>query len=137
MTNEVKVGVERWGEPPPGHRWNVLILGCGDEEATDFMNGDQYRHISMQFMDLAIEDDPTQSQTAWVDAVESFYELRDKGGILGGMNVRMFFYVDKLKSSIVVLGACKRQDDGPTPIGVKKRMARRLRKYLSGDFGGP
>ena len=27
------------------------------------------------------------------DAIEDFYEMRDKGGILGPLNVRVFYYV--------------------------------------------
>jgi phage-related protein len=50
------------------------------------------------------------------------------------MNVRVFFFVHKPRSAIVVLGAIKKQNDGPTPKGDKIRMARRMRMYLNGDF---
>jgi hypothetical protein len=83
---------------------------------------------------LAHEIDPSHPQTASVDSVEDFYELRDKGGVLGGMNVRIFFLLDKQKSSIVVLGGIKKQNDGPTPLGAKIRMRRRARKYRNGDY---
>lgn len=75
--------------------------------------------------------------TASVRAIEDFHELRDKGGILGGMNVRVFFYLDKDHDAIVILGAIKKQNDGPTPVGDKKRMARRKRLYLGGGFDIP
>ena len=91
----------------------------------------------MQVKELAREDDPTHSATASVDAVEDFHELRDKGGILGGMNVRVFFCLDKKHAALVVLGAIKKQNDGPTPKGDKIRMARRKRKYFQGEFGDP
>jgi hypothetical protein len=137
MAKDVKVGVERGGGPAPGYLWNVFILDLAFEEAMGFLNEDQYQHISMQFKELARENDPSHSQTGSVDAIDDFHELRDKGGILGGMNVRVFFCLDKSRSAIVVLGACKKQNDGPTPLGVKKRIARRLRKYLNGDYGVP
>jgi hypothetical protein len=134
---EVKVGVQRGGGPPPGYRWTVLILNLAFDEAQDILNEDQYQHMALQIKELAREVDPTHSETASVDAVEDFHELRDKGGVLGNLNVRVFFYLDKPRSALVVLGVIKKQNDGPTPKGDKKRMARRLRKYVKGEFEGP
>jgi hypothetical protein len=93
--------------------------------------------MAMQVKELARENDPTHPLTASVDAIDDFHELRDKGGILGGVNVRVFFFLDKAQSALVVLGAIKKQNDGPTPVGDRRRMARRKRKYLNGEFEGP
>jgi hypothetical protein len=126
--------VQRGGGPPPGYKWTVWIADVAHREARKFLNADQYQHIAMQIKELARADDPTHSETASVDAIEDFHELRDKGGILGGMNVRVFFYLDKPKKALVILGAIKKQNDGPTPKPDKIRMARRLRKYRNGEF---
>jgi hypothetical protein len=112
----------------------VLILDAAYREAMRFLSEDQYQHLAMQFKELAREADPTHSVTASVDQVEDFYELRDKGGILGGLNVRVFFSLDRDRSAIVVLGAVKKQNDGPTPKGDKVRMRRRKRTYDSGQL---
>src|SRR5215469_490289 len=114
MKRPVKVGVLRGGGPPPGYQWNVHILDLAFDETMGFCNGDQYQHLAMQMKELAREEDPTHSQTLSVDAIEDFHELRDKGGILGGMNVRVFFFLDKKIQALVVLGAIKKQNDGPT-----------------------
>jgi hypothetical protein len=134
MAKKVKVGVQRGGGPHPGYRWSVLILDDAFKEAMDFLSDDQYQHLAMQFKELATERDPTHSPTASIDAIEDFHELRDKGGILGNLNVRVFFYLDKAERAIVVLGAIKKQNDGPTRIGDKVRMRRRLRRYRSGEL---
>jgi hypothetical protein len=134
MAKQVKVGVTQGGGPPPGYRWGVDILDEGFHEVMKFVNVCQYWHLALQFKELAREIDPSHPQTASVDAVEDFYELRDKGGVLRGMNVRIFFLLDKQKSSIVVLGGIKKQNDGPTPLGAKIRMRRRARKYRNGDY---
>jgi hypothetical protein len=63
--------------------------------------------------------------------------LRDTGGVLGGLNVRVFFCLDKKRSALVVLGTIKKQNNGPTPKGARIRMARRKRKYFNGEFGEP
>ena len=104
-------------------------------EVLAFLNIDQYQHFVLQFKELARENDPGHSQTASVDAIEDFFELRDKGGILGKLNVRIFFHLDKARSAIVILGGIKKQNEGATPPGDKRRMARRRRKYLKGDYG--
>ncbi len=142
MGNEVKVGVEMGAGPPPGYRWSVLILSMAFDEVMGFCNDDQYQHLAMQVKDLASQDDPTHPVGLSVDAVEDFHELRDRGGILGGMNVRIFFCLDKRQlnnrpDAIVILGGIKKQNNGPTPLGDKRRMARRKRKYFNGDYGGP
>jgi hypothetical protein len=134
MAKEVKVGVTQGGGPPPGYLWAVDILDECFHEVMKFLNKSQYCHLALQFKELARESDPSHSVTADIDAIESFFELRDKGGILGGMNVRVFFLLDKEKPSIVVLGGIKKQNDGPTPIGARVRMRRRARNYRNGEY---
>ena len=61
--------------------------------------------------------------------------------MLGKINVRVFFAIDKRKlhgvdhRAIVVLGTIKKESEGKTPEGDKIRIGRRLRKYLAGDYG--
>ncbi len=131
---QVKVGVRRGGGPPPGYRWTVLIPDIAYDEAMKFLNEDQYHHLAEQVKELARERNPTHSVTVSVDAIEDFHELRDKGGILGGMNVRVFFFLDKPNAALVILGAIRKTNDGPTPKADKIRMRRRKRKYLNGEF---
>src|SRR5262245_39342202 len=97
--SDIKVGVKRGGGPPPGYRWTVLIVDQGFDEVMGFLNDAQYQHMAMQVKELAAMDDPTHSATVDVRPVEDFFEIRDKGGVLGGMNVRVFFFLDKPTSS--------------------------------------
>ncbi|MGH7135971.1 MAG: hypothetical protein ACREHD_09540 [Pirellulales bacterium] len=131
---EVKVGVKRGAGPPPGYRWTVLVLDSAFKEAMAFLSEGQYQHLAMQVKELAREGDPTHSVTNDVRSIEDFYEIRDKGGVLGNLNVRIFFTLEKNTSSLAVLGVIKKQNDGPTPAGDSIRMRRRMRKYLSGDY---
>jgi len=131
---EIKIGVKEGAGPPPGYRWTALILDLAFTESK-FLSSAQYHHIVLQIKELAQHDDPTHSETVDVKKVETFYELRDKGGVLGGLNVRVFFGVDSDERSIVVLGVIKKQNNGPTPQADKIRMRRRWRKYTAGDYG--
>jgi hypothetical protein len=135
--SKLKVGVHAGGGPPPGYLWNVAIAEFAYDEAMKFLDEDQYSHLAGLFQELARHEDPTHSLILSVEAIEDFHELRDKGGVLRNLNVRVFYYVDKRAGSrtIVVLGAIVKQNNGPTPQAVKVRIRRRVRTYLAGEYG--
>jgi hypothetical protein len=127
---QVKVGVVTGGGPPPGYLWNVEIFDQAHAEAIGFLREHQYEHLANQFRELARQNDPTHSDTIDVRQIEEFHELRDKGGLLTNLNVRVFFFVHKPTRAIVVLGTIKKENNGPTPVGDRLRMRRRMRLYL-------
>ena len=129
MERKLKVGVHRGAGPPPGYRWNVVLLDQAVREARVFLSEDQYGHLSDQVRHLAEQVDPTHPAGLSVDAVEDFFELREKGGPLGKLNVRLFFFLDKKRKRIVVIGSFKKENNGPTPMGAKITMRRRKRLY--------
>jgi len=130
----IKVGILRGDGPPPAYLWNVLIPDPVFHEAMSFLNEDQYQHLEMQFKELATENDPSHSCTTDVRHIDDFLELRDKGGILGNINVRVYFGLEHDKKNLVVLGCIKKESEGKTPTGDRNRMQRRWRKYKSGEF---
>ena len=67
--------------------------------------------------------------TVDVKSIEDYHELRDKGGVLGKINFRAYFFIDKVSRLIVVLGSDKKEEDGQTSQVVKIRMRFRLRRY--------
>lgn len=130
----IKIGILRGDGPSPGYVWNVLIFDLAFREAMSFLNEDQYQHLAMQFKELASENDPSHSCTTDVRQIEDFLELRDKGGILGKINVRVYFGLEHNKKNLIVLGCIKKESEGKTPTGDRIRMQRRWRKYKSGEF---
>jgi hypothetical protein len=124
-------GVKIGGGPPPGYFWNVQIFEQADREGHEALDDDQYDHMADQVRELARQPDPTHSQLIDIRPVEDFYEIRDKGGVLGKLNVRLFYFVNKNSPprAIVVLGLIKKQNNGNTPMGDKIRMRRRKRLY--------
>lgn len=134
----LKVGVWARNGGVPDFKRMVIVHDLSHREAMGFLSEAQRRHLALQVQELATEDDPTHSDTVDVRKIEDFYEIRDRGGVLGGLSVRVFFGVDdrnKDNKRIVVLGTIKKQNNGPTPTGDKLRMRRRWRKYLKGDYG--
>lgn len=131
----LKVGVWKGGGPPPGYSWHIGVLDWCHKEAIERLTTHQCSHIRDQVKDLASEESPSQSKTVDVRPIEDFHELRDKGGVLGNLNVRVFFFIDSERRTLVVLGVIVKKNDGATLVGDKHRMRRRLRKYRNGDFG--
>ncbi len=130
---KIRVGVKQGDGSPPYQR-TVGILDFAYEEAMSCLEERQYDHMALQVKELARHPDPTHSDTIDVKKIEDIYEIRDKGGPLGNINVRVFFGVDK-DGSMIILGVAKKQNNGKTPQGDKTRMTRRWRKYLRGDYG--
>jgi hypothetical protein len=135
----IRVGVREGAGPPPGYRWSVGILSLAFNEAMSFLTPVQYEHLAMQLKELASQEDPTHSMSISIRSMspESYYELRDKGGVLGKLNVRVFFGVDKDSRAIVVLGSINKKNDGQTPLGDVIRIRRRWRMYQNNEYGKP
>jgi hypothetical protein len=134
VAKDLKIGVHK-GDGEPEFKWNVIVLDLAFHDAMQFLDESQYAHVAEQVQELARETDPTHPITQTVSRIEDFFELKDKGGPLGNINVRVFFILDKPRAAIVILGAVFKQNNGHTPFGDKKRMNRRMRKYLAGDYG--
>jgi hypothetical protein len=128
----IKIGVREGDGPPPGYQWTVDILDQAYAEAMSFLTKEQYHHVAAQFRDLAKEADPTRSPVIDVRTIDGFYELRDKGGVLKRINVRVFFCISKKPvRKIIVLGAINKKNDGRTPVYVRILMDYRMRRYLA------
>ncbi len=130
MSKEIRVA----GQAGKGHPWNVFVLPRVSGEAKKLFSDVQYAHVVDQVRELARTEDPTHPTTVSVDRIEDFHELRDKGGVLGKLNIRVFFGLDKAEGAIVLLGVIKKKNDGPTPQVDKIRMRRRWRNYRNGDY---
>src|SRR4051794_9773379 len=90
-------------------QWALAYLPVAADEGRKFLNDDQYAHAVGLIEALAFEQDPTHPKTVDVRPFKGmdFFEVRDKGGVLGKINLRIFFTVDHDRKRIVVLGAIK------------------------------
>lgn len=80
---------------------------------------------------MAAESDPRKPALSDVRSIENYFELRDKGGVLGKLNVRVYFAVIECSKTIVVLGCYKKEAEDKTPQYIRSRMRNRLRFVLS------
>jgi len=112
----------------PDQKWIPAYLEKAESEARGFLTELQYEHAVAQVLALCDEDDPTHPVLADVDAVEDFYELRDKYGVLGKINLRVFFWICRPHGTLIVLGAWKKENEGKTPARIIKRIKWRKRR---------
>ena len=115
-------------EPQVFPRWELGYLEVVEKEARKLLTKDQYAHVIGLFDDLACEVDPTKSQTQDIRKIEDFYELRDKGGILGNINLRVYFTVIGDIRVILALAVYKKEAESQTPEYIKARVRNRLRE---------
>lgn len=136
----VKVGVWEGGGPDPGYEWTVLFLSiAGNELFECFPEPGQQEHIADQIKDLAQHPDPTHSDTLDIERVETFFELKDKGGSLGPKaNLRVYFdRVIKPYKAIRLLGVDNKKKMGPISIHMKDRVSRRQRLWNAQMYAMP
>jgi hypothetical protein len=136
MSKPLKVGLKIGGGPPPGFLWNVAFLSLAADDAASFLTDEQYEHAKDLVRALAMEERPTHAVTVSVDQIEDFYELRDKGGVLGRINLRIFFTLMAKEKTILILAVVKKEADGQTPPRMKILVRYRLRRFRGGEFGG-
>ena len=134
VSQKVKVGVEAGSGPPPGYRWSVEYLTVAEQKARKWLDGAQYGHLVDQVLALAAEEDPTHAQSLDVKSIEDFFELRERGGPLGSLVVRVFFGIDKERGSILILGV-ERKGSQKARKSTKVRMRSRWKRYLRGKRG--
>lgn len=111
-------------------QWALNYLDVAAKEGHKILNDDQYEHVRQQFLLLAEEKNPHSVKFVDVLPIEDYFELRDKGGILGKINIRVYFAIVDEARTIVVLGCYKKEDEGQTPARVKVRMRTRMRHVL-------
>jgi hypothetical protein len=128
-------GVSRRGRATARLLLVTVFLVDGPGRGGSVSGRDQYAHVVDLLRTLASEADPRRAVCVTVEPVEDFFELKDKGGVLGKINLRVFFVVVDEERVILVLAAVKKEAMGKTPEWMKIRVRHRLRRFRSGDFG--
>lgn len=136
MRKPIKVGVQLGDGPVPGYRWNGLILDKAYSECRTLLNDMQADHFALQFRELALLDDPAASQEHDIKAIENFYELRDQGGVLYPLSIRVLFYIWDYCRAICVIGVFKKTTQ-KTPLTQKVKARKRIRQLMKGQLGDP
>lgn len=135
MPDEKSAGTfEHVGTSNPPLLWTVKYWPPVIEDAS-FLNSQQYWHVADQISEIARETEPCRCPTAEIEKIGDFWELKDKGGPLGKINLRVFFLVNAALKEIVILGVHKKEDERQLRRSVVVRIERRMRHYFRGIEG--
>lgn len=120
----IKAGVE------PSRALKIIPLSVAIKEARAFLNEAQYLHVVGLVRRLSeFGNEEAMSDMRIEKIAQSIWELKDKGGVLGKINLRVFFGHLTNRELIIVLGAIKKENQHSTPRHIVIRMHNRLRDY--------
>lgn len=107
--------------------WKLMYLPAAADEARKILTQGQYAHVVQIFEQLALEPNPAESKAFDIRTIDEFLELREKGGLLGKINLRVYFYIHGKRKIIIALKTYKKEDEGQTPEYFKVAVRNRLR----------
>ena len=112
----------------PG-RYRVGYLEKAKREGKKLLSAIQYAYAVRQAARLRDWDDKEEMSLLRIEPVESFYELKLKGNVLGRTNIRVFFAVfgDPIYRA-VVLGVYQKDEEGDLPSHIVISMRNRKRE---------
>ncbi|MCX7427687.1 MAG: hypothetical protein NTW96_18920 [Planctomycetia bacterium] len=115
-------------------KWVVVVLEAAKKEGHKILTDLQYDHIVDVLKRLVDFGNPAATGDLDIKPIRSFHELREKGGILGRINLRVYFGVVSEEGELVVAKVYKKEDDGPTPRHVVVLVEDRLETYKEGGL---
>ena len=111
------------GNPP---LWHVLYHNSAHKEARKVLDDAQYLHVKHQIKELACSKEPVKCLTCDVRSIDSYFELRDKGAVLGKINLRVYFCT--MEDNIFILGVYKKENEGSLRVSLVRKYRRRMRQ---------
>lgn len=114
--------------------WGVIVLDAAYREAKKVLGeGVKYDHARSLVRQLATQDDPTHSEELDVVAVFDFFEIRDWGGVLYPVNLRIYYLVDRENRRIVILCVDDKKSQ-KLKVAIRERIEHRQRMYQKGQI---
>jgi hypothetical protein len=117
--------------------WQRLVLiPIMIREGRDELTDGQYLHIKDHLKQLTGFGARRFATQLRIAPFEEFWELKEKGGVLGKKNIRVYFFYDSTANDIILLMTDKKEDDGQASPSIKYTLRNRLRLYRQGHFAG-
>ena len=111
-------------------RLAVVVLESAKRDGKKFLNDGQYFHMVGVIQRLVDFNNSDEISDLRIEPIENFFELKEKGGLLGKINVRIYFAHLQDEGRIVVLKAYKKDEDGQVSRHVVITVQARLRAYI-------
>ncbi len=117
----------------PPRRVDIVVTGHARREGREILTPGQYEHVKGIVKRLVDFNNPPEINDLRIEAIENFFELKEKGGMLGRINLRVYFALLRDVGKIVVLKVYKKDEEGRPPRHVIINVQARLRSYLRNE----
>ena len=112
----------------------IDVLGVAAKEGWEILTPGQYLHVKDLIKQLVGFGRREFESNLKIGPFGDYWELKDKGGTLGKINIRVYFAFESDLNKIVVLHTYKKEDDGQAPPHIKQKLNNRFRLYKQGHF---
>lgn len=112
----------------------VVVLGKAAKEGREILSEGQYLHVKDLLKQLVGFAERDFESNLTLGTFHEFWALKEKGGILGNKNLRVYFKHHPPGNEVVVLHAYKKEDEGSPPPDLKIKLRNRWNCYLNGTF---
>lgn len=117
------------------HSWQTVVVPTVvRRESREFLTIGQYVHVTDFVKQLSGFGLQRYDRTMCIAPIDEFWELKEKGGLLGKINVRVYFAVIKHANEIAVLHAYKKEDDSQVHPSVLLLVRQRHRRFMGGEL---
>ena len=107
----------------------VVVLEAAKREGHKILNDLQYEYIRQMVQRL--EDFGNRKELCDLDirSISTFWELREKGGVLGKINLRVYFGLMPEEGEVVIAMAYKKEEEDQVPRRVIVLVEDRIEGY--------
>ena len=113
---------------------DVVALQIACSEGRDILTAGQYEHVKDLLKQLVGFGSQSYDKMIHVEPIGDFWEFKEKGGVLGKINLRVYFAHIKSRNEVVLLHSYKKEDDGKVGPHMQIRLRNRTRQYLAGEL---
>jgi len=119
---------------PENAKWVVVVLGAAKREGHKILNDVRYDHVMSIVKRLVDFGNLDEVGDLDIEPIGSFYELKEKGGILGKINLRIYFGTFPDVRELVVAKTYKKEEENALSRHVIVLVENRLEAYRNGEL---
>jgi len=111
-------------------KWqDVVVLAVVKKEGRAELTPGQYLHVTDLIKQLVGFGQRKFETLLRIEQFHDFWELKDKGGVLGKKNIRVYFAIDDDANEVIILHFANKKNEGSPPRHLKVKLKNRLRLY--------
>ena len=119
-------------QSPRPRKRELVVLPVVKKEGHKILSDVQYDHMVEILRRLVDFGNKEEIGDLDIKPIRSFFELREKGGILGRINLRVYFGTFPEENKLVIAKVYKKDEEGAPPRHIVILVEDRLEQYKAG-----